>query len=99
MASLYARRDWDSRPSQVSGNGRAIGCGLSQTMGVEFERAPLGAGGKPAEKARITGLARTDRHYGGLPFRVPGYSQDNACPLGDEIRGVERLNHNDVASP
>jgi hypothetical protein len=68
-------------------------------MGVEFERAPLGAGGKPAEKARITGLARTDRHYGGLPFRVPGYSQDNACPLGDEIRGVERLNHNDVASP
>ncbi|KST56700.1 hypothetical protein AO398_10570 [Methylobacterium sp. GXS13] len=67
-----ARRDGTNRSSQVSGDGRKIGCGLSQTVGVQLASAPLRAGSEPAEKAHITRVTRPNRHYRGMSFCIPG---------------------------
>ncbi|GLS70245.1 hypothetical protein GCM10007890_22580 [Methylobacterium tardum] len=64
---------------------------------MQLTSAEPGTGGKPPEEPGISDLAGPCTDNRGLASFIPAHSEDDSCALGDEIWGVEWLDHDDVA--
>ena len=69
---------------------------FSQTVGMQFARSERGAGGQPAQKTWIPRVAGPDSDDRSLPLGIAGNGEDDCGVIGDQIDGIERLDHDDI---